>query len=243
MICRRRFLSFAFVVSLAFFFGLFITTQNSFATSVNCGPYTIFGRHNNFSCDTSSLDSSLDWYYNFTFDIQGDFSSVNTTSIQIGFGPTGNASVSGISSYGSIPYFNMRLIPTLLSPYTYTFNDSRRTYSSNNNERLGDVYFSDISWFPATSTKTFSVLITDSFSSGGSSVVPSGNIDITSNGTYDVTSYASATVNVPAEVIQGDYHDDLVNIQKSIIICGAILLVLYFFYCIYRLIIKNSGVH
>ena len=72
---------------------------------------------------------------------------------------------------------------------------------------------------------------------------PSGDISITSNGIYDVSSYATATVDVPSEVIQGDYHDDLVNIQNAIITCGAILLVLYFFYCIYRLIIKNSGVH
>lgn len=71
---------------------------------------------------------------------------------------------------------------------------------------------------------------------------PTGSLSITSNGTYDVTSYSEAVVNVPPEVIQGDYHDDLISIQQSIYVCGAILLVLYFFYCIYRMIIKNSGV-
>ena len=83
----------------------------------------------------------------------------------------------------------------------------------------------------------------DSLPSPDCPELPSGNLDISSNGTYDVTNYAQATVNVPAEVIQGDYHDDLVAINNSILICAAVCLVIYFFYCIYRLIIKNSGVH
>lgn len=70
---------------------------------------------------------------------------------------------------------------------------------------------------------------------------PSGSLSIIENGTYDVSSYAEAVVDVPAQVIQGDYHDDLTSINQSILICGAVLLVLYFFYCIYRMIIKSTG--
>lgn len=67
----------------------------------------------------------------------------------------------------------------------------------------------------------------------------SGSLSITENGTYDVTNYAEAVVDVPAEVIPGDYHDDLQDIKQGIYVCGAVLLVLYFFYCIYRMIIKG----
>ena len=69
----------------------------------------------------------------------------------------------------------------------------------------------------------------------------SGSLSISENGTYDVTNYAEAVVDVPVQVIQGDYHDDLTSINQSILICGAVLLVLYFFYCIYRMIIKSTG--
>lgn len=70
------------------------------------------------------------------------------------------------------------------------------------------------------------------------SFVPSGSLSITENGTYDVTNYAEVVVDVPETVIQGDYHDDLVSINNSILICAAVCLVIYFFYCIYRMIIR-----
>lgn len=81
------------------------------------------------------------------------------------------------------------------------------------------------------------------FSSG---IIPSGSLSITENGTYDVINYAEAVVDVPT--FSGgdggedcDYHDDLVKIYNAIMTCGGVLLVLYFFYCIYRMIIKSTG--
>lgn len=68
---------------------------------------------------------------------------------------------------------------------------------------------------------------------------PSGSITLTENGTFDVSSYSEAVVDVPMQVVPGDYHDDLVSINQSIIICAGTILVIYFFYCIYRMIIKG----
>ena len=44
-------------------------------------------------------------------------------------------------------------------------------------------------------------------------------------------------------VPENPYDEKLDNITMAIYTCGGILLVLYFFYCIYRMIIKNSGVN
>lgn len=84
------------------------------------------------------------------------------------------------------------------------------------------------------------LILTDS-SPSFDSFTPSGTYDISSNGIYDISSYSSVNVNVPETVIQGDYHNDLVNIYNAIILCGGVILVLYFFYCIYRIFIKTIG--
>lgn len=38
------------------------------------------------------------------------------------------------------------------------------------------------------------------------------------------------------------YGDQLDNITRAIYVCAGVLLVLYFFYCIYRMLIRSSGV-
>lgn len=37
------------------------------------------------------------------------------------------------------------------------------------------------------------------------------------------------------------YSNQLSNIEKAIYVCGAVLLVLYFFFCIYKIIVKDGG--
>lgn len=132
---------------------------------------------------------------------------------------------------------------TSSSPVTYlnfTFPWYNGNWSGNSNFIFSSIPFS-FSTFQFRHTKsgnTYTFTLSDSLPSFGS-VSPSGSLFITENGTYDVSSYSEAVVNVPAEVIQGDYHDDLVSINNSILICASVCLILYFFYCIYRMLLKG----
>ena len=69
---------------------------------------------------------------------------------------------------------------------------------------------------------------------------PSGSLSITENGTYDVTNYVTAVVDVPPVVEEGDYHDDLVAINNTIMIVPAVGLVIYFFYAIYKMLLGGK---
>lgn len=237
----RHFFSFVLVLFLSFFFGSFIITSDTFASSVNCGDIVSSftditynsSNHSYYyslsSCDTSSLDSSLPWFYHYSLQFSSNRSSSWSFGFLLGtahynsdfdslFADGGKGSFSSFSGVSVSPSFSFGTLNPHFQNLLFKSNSQVINLSS------------------------FTLSISDSFSSSDCPVSPSGDISIISNGTYDVSSYATATVDVPAEVIQGDYHDDLVNINQSIIVCGAILLVLYFFYCIYRLIIKNSGV-
>lgn len=113
----------------------------------------------------------------------------------------------------------------------------------------GSVFIMDLSFvgnpnnlLQFYSSGTFSSDVTFTLFDSLSPDFPSGSITLTENGSYDVSSYAEAIVDVPPVVVEGDYHDDLSSISSGLYVIGAILLVIYFFYCIYRMIIKNSGV-
>lgn len=78
-----------------------------------------------------------------------------------------------------------------------------------------------------------------------STFTPSGGIDITLT-----NSISSCPDPEPCpepeqcpEASDTPYADKFDNIEKAIYTCGAILIMLYFFYCIYRMIIKGSGVN
>lgn len=91
---------------------------------------------------------------------------------------------------------------------------------------LADRYSGDIT-----------ITLTDSLSGSA----PSGSITLSENGTYDVTSYAEAVVDVPAQTLPGDYDDEFNGVIIAIYTCGAIVIMIYFFYIIYGIIIKPTG--
>lgn len=70
--------------------------------------------------------------------------------------------------------------------------------------------------------------------------VPVGSLSIDQNGTYDVTDYSEAVVNVP-QVSDTPYDEKLDEIKMAILLVPAVLLLIYFFYCIYRMLIKGGS--
>lgn len=217
-----HFFSFALVLFLSFFFGFFITINNTFALDDLVLSY-------------SPSSTSLRSYWNYWSACDYDCAS-QYNYLKIDFFDSNGDSPTLFSRSGrqTIIICGTEVILSRSSDHVFFLNKTCPATDGHSGFIMNGNYGGNI----ASSTLGYRLTLTDSIGSS-----PSGDLSIIENGIYDVTNYATVTVDVPVEVIQGDYHDDLVNIQNSIITCGAILLVLYFFYCIYRLIIKNSGVH
>lgn len=142
--------------------------------------------------------------------------------------------LTGSLVYSLCPYsssYTIRIVFTINSAFGDNF-----VFQLNSFDNADRMIYCSASWSSGTS---FKLTFSENNPFGSSAT---GTINISENGEYDVSSFAIANVNVPPESIPGDYHDDLININNSILVCGAILLVIYFFYCIYRMIIRSSGV-
>lgn len=232
MLKCKNYLYFALFALSALFVGFFIIpTPNANASSVT---YTIDS--SNYSSEFVFCDSSTCPSYR-AFSLSFEPLSVPKW-LQVSFYAFGRKSS---MSYDTASNFSFSLGSSFVSEYYYYFYDefTLKSFSYSQTTNAGSFY--------ENGGKVF-ITLYDSDPMQG--INPSGTLDITENGTFDVTNYASVSVDVPETECptcpsggSNNYHDDLVNIQKSIIICGAILLVLYFFYCIYRFIIRNSGVH
>ena len=59
----------------------------------------------------------------------------------------------------------------------------------------------------------------------------------------DISDFASASEPCPVCPVVPDnpYDNKLDNITKAIYVCGASLLVIYFFFCIYKIVVKDGG--
>lgn len=221
MKCFRCF-SFACFALLGVFFGSFIIDQNSVSAVSDLTVSYIAGTelpaHTLFFPDT---DYSLYNYVYFSF-------SNPSSSLALGssFNIRGTCKLPSSSNSTtlniSIPY----------NDFYFSLHDIKSCYGLSSNINTSVTLLSDLT-----------ITLTDKIPSFSSS---SGSLSITENGTYDVSQYAEAVVDVPETDCPsgsaGNYHDDLVAINNSIMICAATCLVIYFFYCIYRMIIKNSGV-
>ncbi len=230
MKCFRCF-SFVLFALLGVFFGSFIINQNdiyaldNITYTINSSNYTNVPY---YFCDNS--DSSLPDCsgYNYLVAYSNDSCSFSNP-----------ASIFYFQFYNSMITTNPTFNPQFYSMQLFEFPGYYGSPS-----RLGFSGSSYVSSF-LTNDCEISVIVSENnpYVSG---ITPSGSIELTENGTYDVSQYAEAVVNVPETDCPpgtgGNYHEDLVAINNSIMICAATCLVIYFFYCIYRMIIKNSGV-
>lgn len=208
---KTGFGTFCLVFVPALLFCFFLGTSNVFADSVL--SHTATTTDTFYICDDDNSSRSPYKCSDFSF------IKIISTGTSITNGSTGPV-ING-SLYGGLGAFN----PIYISLSSST--------SVRVNNYQGSAYLPsgwEISYY----------LISDLIESTCPSS-PSGTLNITENGTYDVSTYAEAVVDIPPEIQYGDYHDDLMSIKQSIYTCGAICLVLYFFYCIYRMIIKSTG--
>lgn len=176
-------------------------------------------------CDEKYLSSPADYFIpNFSF--QDNIFSLafefSFASNQLGYGSTSIfSSDSSLISYLSSSTSSFSSIhPVCFLEFIDTFDPSVCSFSIEN-------YYANL---PSVSFDFYTI---------SSGVLPSGSLSISQNGTYDVSSYAEAVVNIPETIIYGDYHDDLLQINHSIIIGCAVILCIYFFYCIYRMLLKG----
>ena len=221
MKCKYLF-GLSLVVFLGLLCGSFIINEKNSVSAVSDLTYTFDSSNSptsqlrlcsNFGSGGAPSCASYKFLY---VSFSGDF-SLSTSFRGTYFITQGGAG----NDWNLAPYYLSSVLIELLSPTDVGFS------------------FSNLSAAPSGWSATVILSENNPFSAGS----PSGSLSITENGIYDVTSYAQAVVEVPdtETIIQGDYHDDLLSIRNCIVVCSGVVLVLYFFYCIYRMIITTTG--
>lgn len=207
---------FAFFASALFcVFGL---SHESYATSYYC-ELTSPVRNQEYSLssictdfDLTSISSPL-YFYDYTF--TGSSSSMFGDTVQFSFYYSGTVGSGSITLDQFISLGNTRSAP---------FSDSNIFYSSH--AWNGSVYIIPSIKSTSNTTTTVSSFVfkvsddIDDFASGSSSC---------------------PECQVCPTIPDNPYDQKLDNITKAIYVCGAILIMLYFFFCIYKIIVKDGG--
>lgn len=214
---RRHWICSIFVFSFFLFFSVFGLSQDSFATS--------------YDCFLSSYSSGL--VYPST--VCTDFPSSSEFST-------------------NLYYYDLSL--------TYTNSTSGRLFMSlrdNSNLTNGSVFITDYN--SSLSSLNYSVsgvfFVSNTFYSSFSNVYksyplafsfgnrPSGSTvtNISFKITDDINDLTSSSEPCPVcpEIPDNPYDNKLDDIKKAIYCCGAVLIMLYFFFCIYKIIVKDGG--
>lgn len=218
----------SFVVSLGFLslfaFGI---SPESYATSVTCSGFSSSSLLDLSNCDLSVFSSS--------FYISGSFSDISATISKSSktYGSSLVFSVAENSYSNSTVSGSVFLYLPLSSPSSLSVNVDISSYSF-------------ISSIPANSSKIFlwSTFASSNnpYSSSISSISFYYNFLFTDDIPFDSGSSDDCPVcpDVP-DIPENPYDNKFDEVTKAIYVCGAVLIMLYFFFCIYKIIVKDGG--
>lgn len=233
----------SFVVSLGFLslfaFGI---SPESYATSVTCSfddGSQVFSSLQGVSylpCDFSSLDFTQSSFYFFvsSYTVSGSSSS----------GPI----IYSYSLYDfDSPFCKTRdSVSCVLSPFTYNVTSSSSfsislpsiTFSLNINSSTYDAssvlrYVGFCNGFGFSSSSCSRIGINLSFY-GFSITISDVPFD---SGSSDDCPVCPDVPDIP----ENSYDNKFDEVTKAIYVCGAVLIMLYFFFCIYKIIVKDGG--
>ena len=219
------------LLAFSFAFGIGLLNISGDVSAVSDLTYTIDSSNYTTSfyfCDTYANVSCGDYHYLL---IETNVPLVSSSFSTLAYYQTPQV----VYAYKTSGFGN-----TEIMPYRQFYTLPYLTYF----EDLTSFRYVQISYLQNLRYSDWSVTITLSENNPyASGITPSGSLSITENGTYDVTQYAEAVVDVPTSSGGGgfDYSQKLDGVITAIYTCGAIVLVVYFFYCIYRMIIKTTG--
>lgn len=216
MICSkilRRHLIYSFVAFFALFFTLFFASSSVSATSVDCNlSYTMSGGFENFpsDCDLSGLSTPV--YYKGTFSLSS------------------NSALS--SNTRNFYYF----IPRLSNVY-YTQNNLTFSYIKSSNITDTPNFSSPVSGVLSFVPGRLTVYSDNSFTFNVSFVGTFSDEPIPSDDDCDCPEVPDSDC---PPIPENPYDQKLDDIKNAIILIGAIMLAIYFFFCLYQ-IIRRGG--